>query len=330
QAPQPDRGLVHVGEDRGARFRTRVHPPPYQAQPGLAPSAEIGAAVEAETRLLRLVLADLVVAREYVAQFIADPGVGSDEPAAPRLDGLHELGREERLPADLDLGEPLAAQPVEPGPAVLREQVEGVFSLEVRRETQAEAEVVRPPLLLARLDDHDPPARLLPDLIVHALEIAAAVDAAQIGADLLLAQRLAGLGLEQRAQHFGAGPPQTLEADFVHHAHRLELGDLPAAQRFVLCRRQAVAAERLRQRARGVLTHAHRIAGAVEAAGRDVAQLGCDQHVARAERRKLPLHVGLAQKIDQLRADRQRGADLIALERRRGDVDGNDNVAAEL
>src|SRR6185312_4262996 len=251
QAPQPDRGLVHVGEDRGARFRTRVHPPPYQAQPGLAPSAEIGAAVEAETRLLRLVLADLVVAREYVAQFIADPGVGSDEPAAPRLDGLHELGREERLPADLDLGEPLAAQPVEPGPAVWREQVEGVFSLEVRRETQAEAEVVRPPLLLARLDDHDPPARLLPDLIVHALEIAAAVDAAQIRADLLLAQRLAGLGLEQRAQHFGAGPPQTLEADFVHHAHRLELGDLPAAQRFVLCRRQAVAAERLRQRARG-------------------------------------------------------------------------------
>src|SRR4051812_5330864 len=194
EGPQPRRGFVDVGKDRRARFRMRIHPPPYQAEPRLAPGAEIGPAVEADTRLLRLVLADLVIAGEYVAQFIADSGVGSDEPAAPLLDRLHELGREGGLPADLDLGEPFPAQAVEPGPAVLREQVEGVFSLEVGREAQAEAEVVRPPLLLARLDDHDPSARLLPDVIVHALEIAAAVDTAQIGADLLLGQRLARPG----------------------------------------------------------------------------------------------------------------------------------------
>src|ERR1044071_10397700 len=98
QGPQPRRGFVDVGEDRGARLRMRVDLAPCQAEPRLAPGAEIGPAVEAEARLLRQVLADLVIAREYVAELVADSGVGSDEPATPRPDRRPEPGPEECLP----------------------------------------------------------------------------------------------------------------------------------------------------------------------------------------------------------------------------------------
>ena len=141
------------------------------------------------------VLRDLVVAVEHAARRLPDHAVQRPEPHAGLVQRLVELAEEVRVLPDLRFRQPLAAQPVEPRLAVLDQHVEDVVALEIAREPQAEAQVVRSPELLARRDHHRARSLVAHDAVVHALEVAAAVDAAQVGADLFLGQRLVGLGL---------------------------------------------------------------------------------------------------------------------------------------
>src|SRR5206468_12890624 len=113
----------------------------------------------------------------------ADPRVGGEAIAPALLDRLDELGGEESAFPDLSFIEPFAAELVQPRPPVLDEEVEDVLALEVGGEAEPEAQVVRAPAFLLRLDDQDAAIGLGSDLVVDALEVAAAVDAPQVRAD---------------------------------------------------------------------------------------------------------------------------------------------------
>jgi len=209
-----------------------------------AERAERGAEVAPAAQAADKVVRDLVVALEDASRRLPDAAVQRPEPHAPFVERLVELAVQMRILPDLGLGQPLAAQPVEPCPLVLEQQVERVVALEVAFETQAEAQVIRSPLLLARRDHHHAGSPGLPDdVVIDSLEIAGAVDAAQVLADLLLGERLARLGLDQPAQHLGIGALQTFEANFVHGSQGNALPDLPRAKRRVLLGRDAVARE---------------------------------------------------------------------------------------
>src|SRR5262249_42954834 len=109
------------------------------------------------------------------------------------VDRLIELGEDARVVADLNLGQPLASEPVHPGLAIAREYVERAQAAEIGREPHAEAQVVGTPGLLARLDQQDALAVFLRDPVTDALEIAPPVDTAQVGGNFFFGERLARL-----------------------------------------------------------------------------------------------------------------------------------------
>ena len=229
-----------------------------------------------------------------------------------------------------DFGQPFAAQPVQPGLAIFTSDVERVVALEVGGEAEAEAQVIGPPGLLARLDDHHALAGSRHDAVVHALEIAAPVDAPQICADLFLGQRLARLRLHQRAQHLGVGALQSLERGSRPRGRAACLGDLRRAQRRVLLGRQAVAAAASR-RARAASSPI-RIASPARSklAAEMSPSSGAIRTSVSSRLFELLLDRRLAEEIDELGDDGERGGDLVALQRRRRDVHRDDDVGAQL
>jgi hypothetical protein len=89
-------------------------------------------------------LATFCSSHEQAARLLPDHGVGRDEPAALLVERLVELGGHVRVLADLRLGRPFAAQPVEPSLPVLDEGIELVVTLEIAGEPEAEAQVIGP------------------------------------------------------------------------------------------------------------------------------------------------------------------------------------------
>lgn len=69
-----------------------------------------------------------VVADEDTSGLLPDVEIGSHEPASRLAQRLVELAEQVGVLPDLGLGQPFAAQPVQPGPAVLDQQVERVVA----------------------------------------------------------------------------------------------------------------------------------------------------------------------------------------------------------
>ena len=137
--------LAHRRQHRIAGIDARVNLRPLRADAADAERAERHAEVDATARAADQILGDLVVAAEHAARRLADLAVQRPEPNAPLVQRLVELAVEVGVLPDLRLGQPFAAQPVEPRLAVLDEQVERVVALEVAFESKAEAQVIGPP-----------------------------------------------------------------------------------------------------------------------------------------------------------------------------------------
>src|SRR5262249_25416204 len=98
---------------------------------------------------------------------------------------------------------------------IARREVEERVALEIRRETQAEAQVVRPPRFLDRIDVEHAATGLLDDAEVHALEIPGAVQHAEVAVDGCRVERLARLRLQGAADESDVLPRHGLEDDLV-------------------------------------------------------------------------------------------------------------------
>src|SRR4030095_12374225 len=115
-----------------------------------------------------------------------------------------------------------------------------------------------------------------------------------------------------------------------HLSKTRRAGGLLRAQRRVLLRPNAVALERASHGPRRVLADADRVGGALEAARRNVPEIGGDQHIPTAQALQLRVDSRLAEQIDELERNAQRGGNLLALERGGGDIDRYHHVAAQL
>src|SRR5215470_660246 len=178
-----------------------------------------------------------------------------------------------RVLSDLTLGQPFAAEFVQPCLAVLDQRVELAVALEIARQTESEAQIVGPPRFFLRLDDQRPRAVFSGEVVADRLEVAAPVDAPQVPADLLLGKGLAGLALHQRADDLRIGALEPLDADLGDRAELLLLAALQRAEHRVLLRRKTVALERIRQLPRRLFANSDRLGGAIEARRRDVAEV---------------------------------------------------------
>ena len=289
----------HLG--RGAfQAQGQAHAQLAEFGPGLAE-------IDAERAALAVVEADdgaavVVVARDVAAQRL---GVGRHEPVVAQaqrpVQRVVDLGVPARHLADLQLVAPLAAVGVQPVAVVADLDVEAAAAAEVGSEVEADAEVVRAPGLVLEVEHETVALGAGDEQVVGAQVVAAGREPARIALGLGRIEGLAGPGLELGREALRVGQLRALEAD--ERDPRLRLAGLRpgGAPLRVGGLGQRERGEPRRQRLAAALAGGDQLARALEVRRGELAQLGRDQHVLRAQRAEAALHVLLGEDVDHLR-----------------------------
>src|SRR6185295_7023528 len=141
------------GRQRG--IADQYPPPPrasVQAEADLAPVGNFPAEVDPARDLAHPVLGDAIVIAQLEHAALLEIELGRDEVAAGERQRLIELGEELRVLADLDVGQPFAAERVQLGSDEAHGGVVTAVALEVVFEIEPHAHVVRTPALAAQIE----------------------------------------------------------------------------------------------------------------------------------------------------------------------------------
>ena len=156
-----------------------------------APRAECRADVKAKPVLACLVLGDPIVIDKNAACVLADLPIGSAKQPPARFERLIELAEQIVVLPHLGFCDELAAKPIDPGAAIADQCIEVRVALKVRRKAETEAQIIRADLFFVNANHQRTRAGSLLDPVIDRVEIAAPIDAAQIGSDLVFGQFLA-------------------------------------------------------------------------------------------------------------------------------------------
>lgn len=326
---QPSPAGADAGQEGGAGIGIEADAPHEGAEADLTVAAEVHAQVQPHAQAVCFVAGDALVADEVADLVEPGSGVRADEEAPAIIHRLVELGMEFVAAAAAGTQNPLRTALVEPGSAVLHNRVEVGFAREIRAQADAEAKVAGAPALFARAHDQHTLAVAALNAVVDGLEIAAAIDAAHVGGEHVFGQEHAGAALHLVVEHLRPGADEALELDAVHHPKTREGGLLALANGGVLVGWQAVTRQLVGKGSRSLLADRDGFTLALEARRADVAQRRLDEHVLLPELGKLAIHRTLAQHVDELRGDRERGVELAALHERRLDVHRDDHIGAQ-
>ena len=177
---------------RQRRIADQHAPPagaPVHAETDLAPVGDLAAEVQPALTLAHAVLGDAVAIAQLEHAALLEIELRRDEVAAGQRQRLVELGEELRVLADLHVGEPFAAEPVQLGGDEAQRRVVTAVALEVVFEVQADAHVVRAPALAAQVELQAGAALVFDQLVVDRLEAVERVQRRQLAAHQLLVER---------------------------------------------------------------------------------------------------------------------------------------------
>jgi hypothetical protein len=198
------------------------------------------------------------------------------------------------------------------------------------RQAQAEAQVVRAPGLLDHVGgEHAALHRVVGQRVADTLEVAERIDALDVVVGHLGVELVPGLRLHARGDDLGVDELHAGHPHFVDVARQgLRVGDARGVPGGPVVGRDAVAREPDQRGARRLLARVRGVGQAVEIGGRDRAQVGRDQQVARAQFLQRLADVGRGQDARDLVRHAQNARDLFALAQWRADVDRDDHVRA--
>ena len=174
----------------------------------LAPAAEFAAEVELGLAVVDAIGREPPVVLEDVEVLPLDEEARHDEPVRGVADRLVELGAEQRVCADLQVGLPLRPVAVHFRDLGAHAGIEIVAALEVVLQLESEAQEVRSPALAPRADFDPGQHALAHQAVVERLEIVAAIEMRKALVHLLGVERLpddrAEFGLDAFAVALGA------------------------------------------------------------------------------------------------------------------------------
>ena len=305
--------IAVAADDAGAQF---------------APAAELAPEVEFDFAIVDAIGRKAAVALEDVEVLPLDQEPRHDEPVRRVPDRLVELGPEQRIRADLQVGLPLRAEPVHLGHLRPHAGVETVAALEVVLQLEPEAQEIRSPALLP-CADLDAGQHAVPhQSVVERLEIVAAVEVREALVHLLRVERLAKdgaeLGLDALAVALGA----LVRAHEVHD--RLLLPGARARGRVLLPR---VLVQRKPRQPFGVCAHRRKAEADQPRGGREIGRLEFleirrDEEVVAGEQRPLPAGLAHHHDRDGLVRNGERRGQLLARDRPEADVHRDHDVDA--
>ncbi len=158
---------------RQRRIADQDAPPPgapVQAEADLAPVGNLAADVDSARHFAHAVLGDAVTIAQLEHAALLEVELRREEVTAGERQRLVELGEQLRVLADLDVGEPFAAETVQLRRDEAQRRVVTAVALEVVFEVESHAHVVRTPALAAQVQLQACTPLVFDQLVVDRLE----------------------------------------------------------------------------------------------------------------------------------------------------------------
>jgi len=299
-----------------------VHP----AQAQRAEQADIDAKMGADAGFAVAVLGDALVVFVDVEPRLTGPGRALEEETLTGIERLVIVDAETVGGADLAVIDQLATEVVEPGLVIGGTQAEGRSLAVVGLQVDGETGVVRPPALFHRHDAQDVTVALAEHGVIDALVVTIAVHAQQVAPDDGRPDGLAGLHAEMPLDGLRTHPVETDDLDVVD-ARRGPPADFDALPPGgVGCLAGGQTGQFWRCGLRGGAAAGGGLGMSGEIGGGNAVEHRLDVDVARPERGQRAADILLGQNADHLRRHGEQRADLLGLEQRRADIDGDHHV----